>query len=323
MNYLGVFLFVLGLWVYITKSFPVTTEEEFESEPNLRSGSVINSWNDSWEVNPDELGNYFQGDIITTTTNLRSITRNESLRWPYGIVPFVIAGPYNDEGLDLLEWAINQYHMLTCVRFRPKEPFDHDYLYITNGFTGCWSSLGRQGGKQELNLQHPGCLSTKRRGTAIHELMHALGIKHEHTRIDRDQHIAIMNDNINPARMINFERSNEEDVTNFGIPYDFGSVMHYSMYAFSKDYGKKPTITPKMIEELMRQDGSRIKMGQRQGFGENDVKKLNIMYCPPEGLIHPGPIISLRKPVEETIGTAAEWWTNALRSFQNTFNPFA
>jgi len=40
----------------------------------------------------------------------------------------------------------------------------------------------------------------------------------------------------------NFRKYSEATVTNFGVQYDYGSIMHYSAHAFSKN--GKPTITP-------------------------------------------------------------------------------
>jgi hypothetical protein len=40
----------------------------------------------------------------------------------------------------------------------------------------------------------------------------------------------------------NFKKYSEATVTNFGVPYDYGSIMHYSAQAFSRN--GKPTITP-------------------------------------------------------------------------------
>ena len=48
--------------------------------------------------------------------------------------------------------------------------------------SGCWSFVGRQGGRQVLNLQRSGCV---RPGTVEHEMLHALGTYHEQSRPDR------------------------------------------------------------------------------------------------------------------------------------------
>ena len=63
-------------------------------------------------------------------------------------------------------------------------------LIIYRGF--CQSNIGKTGGKQLLSLG-AGC---KNRGHVTHELMHALGFFHEHTRPDRDKFVRILWDNI-------------------------------------------------------------------------------------------------------------------------------
>jgi hypothetical protein len=47
-------------------------------------------------------------------------------------------------------------------------------------------------------------------------------------------------ENIQEGHEFNFNKYNESEVTSFGIEYDYGSVMHYSGKAFSKN--DEPTI---------------------------------------------------------------------------------
>ena len=66
----------------------------------------------------------------------------------------------------------------------------------------CWSFIGKTGGQQPLSLTppkdgRPNCLGSI--GKPIHELLHALGVFHEHSRFDRDGYITIQKDNINPS----------------------------------------------------------------------------------------------------------------------------
>lgn len=50
--------------------------------------------------------------------------------------------------MDLIRKAINEYHTKTCIRFIPKRPSDKDFLVIQDSDSGCWSSVGRTGGRQ-------------------------------------------------------------------------------------------------------------------------------------------------------------------------------
>lgn len=76
------------------------------------------------------------------------------------------------------------------------------HTYIRN-LSRCWSFVGKFGGAQILSLEPPdekgpNCLENE--GRAIHELMHALGIFHEHSRADRDLYIDIHYENIIPGK---------------------------------------------------------------------------------------------------------------------------
>lgn len=140
-------------------------------------------------------------------------------------------------------------------------------LFEGNG-TGCHSKVGRQGGRQELNLQFrefdEGCF---KKGTIIHEFIHAIGFFHMHTASGRDDYIEIMWNNIRPGKEHNFEKHNENVVTQFGIPYDYRSVMHYSSKAFSVN-GMK-TLIPLT---------KNTKIGQRSKLSNHDVARIRAMY---------------------------------------------
>lgn len=198
---------------------------------------VANYTPEAYNVNPEELGTYLEGDILIPKRSLimKNGVTSQSSRWPNGIVPYEIRGNFNARDMSHIEHAINEYHRRTCIRFVPRTN-EQDYISIVSGNSGCWSSVGRVGGAQEVNLQSPGCLTKP--GTAMHELMHALGFLHEQNREERDQYVAIQYQNIQSKAVSNFDRAAK--TLAFGVPYDYGSVMHYSANAFSTN--GRPTI---------------------------------------------------------------------------------
>ncbi|CAB3384744.1 Hypothetical predicted protein [Cloeon dipterum] len=131
---------------------------------------------------------------------------------------------YNTECDEAQAWARSKVHMamaqisaLTCVRFEPAQTFNTDFLAITSAEDGCWSYVGKIGGRQALNLGN-GCISAP---VAVHEIIHALGFGHEQSRPDRDKYISFKDE----ATALNYDKDTVFFVT--GFPYDFASAMHY------------------------------------------------------------------------------------------------
>ncbi|RZF45131.1 hypothetical protein LSTR_LSTR000541 [Laodelphax striatellus] len=237
-------------------------------EPNKDTGVAVSQWDPESELNPEELGKYAEGDILFRRTNedlTRNGLKNASARWPKGVVPYEISPYFSQKDRAMIMSAIDEYHKLTCVKFVPRTGSEPDYVMITNSNSGCWSSVGRLGGVQELNLQSPGCLTKK--GTVMHEMMHAIGFLHEQNRWERDQHVSINWQNIESGRENNFEKAKKQQTDAQGVGYDYRSVMHYSSNAFSKN--NQPTIVSKVHG---------VKLGQRDGLSRKDVQKIRHMY---------------------------------------------
>ncbi|KAF4517885.1 hypothetical protein B566_EDAN001839, partial [Ephemera danica] len=200
-------------------------------EPPIPSREKVAKWKPG-KGNPEELGSYFEGDILeppipSRTRNGMSDTR---YRWPKGIIPYVITGRFTTTQINMIKSAMNTIQQKTCIKFRTKTSSDYNYVRIENAATGCWSFLGRRGGgNQTLNLQAPACVTSV--GTAIHELLHTIGFYHEHSRMDRDSYVTINYNNIEPGSEKNFEKRSS---TTYSVTYDHGSVMHYGKNFFSK-----------------------------------------------------------------------------------------
>lgn len=156
------------------------------------------------------------------------------------------------------------------MRFREAKPTTRNYVYITSHDGGCYSHVGYQKiGAQQLNLEHAhlndGCWRT---GHIIHEILHSLGFYHEQSTFNRDNYVNILMGNVETSRKDHFIKYNSAVVTDFGVGYDYGSILHYGPYTFSKN--GLPTI-------IRRIDDGTV-MGQRRQMSVKDIKKLNRMY---------------------------------------------
>ena len=69
---------------------------------------------------------------------------------------------------------------------------------------------------------------TQQKGYAVHEIGHALGFYHEHSRYDRDDFVQVMTNNVKNGEQHNFARYSPIAINTYGVKYDLASVMHYS-----------------------------------------------------------------------------------------------
>ncbi|XP_054748155.2 zinc metalloproteinase nas-13-like [Lytechinus pictus] len=207
-----------------------------------------------------------QGDIPvpcnSTNRQRRNALRNRGARWINGIVPYVIDGYYDAATRGRILRAMNRYHDTTCLRFVQRTN-QQDYIYIFPG-NGCYSLVGRVGGQQQVSLG-VGC--TTNLGTIVHELMHAVGFHHEQTRTDRDDFVYIYRQNIIRGLEYNFDKYEQTYIDHLGTQYDYLSVMHYHMTAFTSN--GQPTIVAR---------DTRYRLDYRSDFSENDIRKINIYY---------------------------------------------
>ncbi|XP_043953605.1 low choriolytic enzyme-like [Gambusia affinis] len=186
-------------------------------------------------------------------------------KWPktgrFVNVPYEISSDYSKEQRKFIIDSLKKFHDVSCIRFVPRSDQHRDYIHIFSG-KKCSSPIGRQKGGQKISLRKSKCLKG---ATVQHEVLHALGFKHEQVRSDRDDYVEIHFENIEEGMAHNFFKT---DTNNLGTPYDFNSIMEYDNTAFSKN--GKPTIVAKRDPKM--------KFGHAKEFSVNDIARVNKLY---------------------------------------------
>lgn len=298
---------------------------EFTSSAESRRGYISGQTFDLLEVEYAIVDGeaIFEGDIVLATVKeieraeeagARSMTRGEGLdsvsgpaprgtalrgciivgasyRWPDGVIPYRIASSLTNQ--QRVTDAIRHWERNTSIRFVVRGT-QSDYVEFVSSADSCSSSVGRQRGKQQIKLAS-GCGG----GSTIHEIGHTVGLWHEQSREDRNRFVTIHLENVEDGKGHNFNQhiSDGDDVG----PYDYGSIMHYSRDAFSKN--GLDTITPP----------AGVEIGQRGGLSNGDVAAVDLMYGSSPGNVHINRINgngTLGSRVERQSWTSG--WTTAL-----------
>jgi len=178
-----------------------------------------------------------------------------------------------------LNWAKNHLAQHTNIDVQFIDDFDRDF-YFNKGFLApfnggdCASFVGdvshyyrHHGWWQEGQMMNFGwCLN--RSGSIVHEIMHALGFVHEHSRHDRNEYLDVRYDGRfqkGTSAYVNCQPYSKEGLDTSGLPYDFGSIMHYPQ---SGCYGMKP-----------KRKFGRVHIGQRTALSKQDIMGINDIYA--------------------------------------------
>ncbi|KAM9338731.1 low choriolytic enzyme [Symphorus nematophorus] len=210
------------------------------------------------ESNPETLDELLVKDhAITEGDIMLSMDRNAvNSAWPMLEIPYVISPELEHRTDDILS-AMKMVSEHTCVSFH-KRTSETNYLLFKLS-KGCASYVGFIGGEQPVFVG-PKCIV----GNIIHEILHALGFHHEHTRMDRGQYITVIPNNIMKGMERNFKM---QEGQTFGLHYDITSIMHYGSGFFSAN--GLPTIVP--INDVK-------KMGQRVKMTQTDIERVRHLY---------------------------------------------
>ena len=143
--------------------------------------------------------------------------------WPDGVIPYVIEPGFTDKGLSNIGEAIRAWNSNTVVTLVQRTT-ESDYVRflprgLRSGEPYCRADLGRKGGEQSIWLRSPdGCPVD----STIHEIGHAVGLRHEHQRHDRDRYVTVSD-----AKSYGDNGSAYRANAPGRRPYDYSSIMHY------------------------------------------------------------------------------------------------
>ena len=154
--------------------------------------------------------------------------------------------------------ALDDWHNAAPgLRFREKQDADTSWVSIIKS-TQCSSGYGQITGARTVRLT-AGCASNF---STHHELGHALGMQHEHTRSDRDDYVDVT------TADSNYQIDDGADM----FEYDFDSVMHYGL-------GASMTLKAGVTVP------AGVTVGQRNHLSYFDTASMRAMY--PRSVVQP------------------------------------
>ncbi|XP_067136385.1 zinc metalloproteinase nas-13-like [Centruroides vittatus] len=207
----------------------------------------------------------FEGDIRLDTPfgESRAVVLEQRELWDDGIIFYKFSPYINSYKIKYLKSIFEYMELVTCLRFVRRRR-ENNYIYIQEG-KGCSSFVGKRGGRQIMNLASR-CWNL---GIILHELGHAIGLFHEHTRPDRDKYIKILWDNIKEEYKSSFLKY-DKNFLRICDKYSYDTVMHYGPKSFAK-YGKitiMPTLPNVTIKEVY----------EWRSLSQSDIECIRILY---------------------------------------------
>ncbi|KAI1713688.1 astacin (Peptidase family m12A) domain-containing protein [Ditylenchus destructor] len=215
-------------------------------------------------------------DILTRleqNRTSRSLSSDPEAIWHQQPIKFRFHDSLEFFAISQIVEAIEFWENNTCVVFKHAQDIgkdgkdEEDYIEFFKG-QGCYSMIGRYGGRQGVSIGS-GC---ERVGIIEHEIGHVLGLWHEQSRPDAGRFVEVRKQFILPSYMSDFQKRGTDEIITLGVPYDYGSAMHYGPTAFSADGNSLTLITKNHLYQST--------IGQRERLSFYDIQIINKAYCP-------------------------------------------
>jgi uncharacterized protein (TIGR02145 family) len=249
-----------------TDSNSTTIEMAYPDSVGLIKEFIVN--NDTIFCNKIDNKYVFQGDIILTEKqlqidSLKGATLTKYKLWPNNTVYYIIDNNLDSNG-EVLQ-AINHWKEKTTLNFI-EWTGQENYISFKLG-DGTYSNLGMIGGQQEISIASNADLRM-----VIHEIGHAVGLIHEHSRAKRNDYIDIKWSNIKLNMWSNFIIEDRKNQISQYDDFDFYSVMLYPCYSDASvaKNPSKPIITK-------RDDTF---WNSRSNLSQGDINTIKFLYPP-------------------------------------------
>lgn len=212
--------------------------------------------------------------IVEGDIDLGPVERLRKHSAPLGALPSPLYGRWKNGIIRYVAPTFNQTAINSAIATLEAQT-DIDFVQITTPLWGqdilffsqstdpnvSSSAVGKQGGWQFIKIW-----PTHGKSIVMHELLHAAGIWHEQSRIDRDNFINVHLSCAPKSRWHNFAVKSPVDGLPFG-PFDFKSIMLYGSFTFSNN-ANCPTMTKK--------DGTTF--GGNNVLSAGDIAGVNLLF---------------------------------------------
>jgi hypothetical protein len=181
---------------------------------------------------------------VRVTPRSGTVIARSALTWPLRTIPFVIdmsGAPDSTRRTTIttaIQLAIAHWNANSLFQLRQRRTgtsAEGDFVRFVWKDDLCRSPVGRQGGAQLIEVDD-GCSQ----GNVIHEIGHAIGLYHEHTRLDRNRWVTVNWRNIQSDKTLNFQQFTTASGVD-RLRFDFNSIMIYGPNTFSN--GSGPTLS--------------------------------------------------------------------------------
>lgn len=199
------------------------------------------------------------------------VTRDSSLLWPGGRIPYRIDASVPRDWVPRVRQAIRHWEAKTAIRFDEitgSSQSSHVVFFDDPNSNSCQTMLGRPRSGPRMVQLADWC----QWGNIAHEIAHVLGMHHENARPDRANFIKVaFAPTASSLTKAQFD-ANPKQFQEVG-PYCYDSILHYGRTNAAGSFVITPSSQPGAIWT-----GNPANIGQRGGLATCDIATINALY---------------------------------------------